>query len=623
MMQIPVQMPVEQIPMQPMYPEPIQFDFVGGPSMQGDYTITGARFGSERQGDAEGQPQKLSLRRVEVSGGRFGGPLDHFNMQPAFEMQPLASVTALSVRPADSIDPRNLAVMISLAGYIFSVGLICWASVAEFVYPQSPDSMYAQGWATQMLTKGKEQRGVNLGWGVTWLFLGCALMTISQFVIRKIIVWRLNLADLIAAKASIAVAIFEAGMQVSLGLVAAAAISGPPSPDGFGVDLLGFVLFYALSFVLLVAWTWVFDRYTSDWSTWAELKKGNEAVAVCIFCQMVCSAMLMSNAVSKSFELATFFGWFATGTVVRLIFRSLLDHMVVAPKLFGWRYTHDQLRIDRLIKKNNWGTAVVVGWLQIVVTRIINTFLPAFCWEFVYSDGSTQIDMRFGEKLVATEYIFTVWHWDRLVALCCVFLLFVLVRFPFELRMKLQLAGARIGQAADAPAVETALNYYIFENKLNAVNLSFGAFLVAVGNFMCGVFVDEDYRVSFAALDNPGAWGVVMLQILVGCVMTLVSLMVNDIFVLHKYKNMVEMACNDNKAVALIEAGSLIGSSFIIEACVKGWDYSDPPFGSAIILFLVTQVLIVLFQLVFESATAYNDEQEVAIGNSAAGILLP
>ena len=49
--------------------------------------------------------------------------------------------------------------------------------------------------------------------------------------------------------------------------------------------------------------------------------------------------MLMSNAVSKSFELATFFGWFARGTLARLIFRTLLDYLLVAPRLVDTRYT--------------------------------------------------------------------------------------------------------------------------------------------------------------------------------------------------------------------------------------------------------------------------------------------
>lgn len=49
--------------------------------------------------------------------------------------------------------------------------------------------------------------------------------------------------------------------------------------------------------------------------------------------------MLMSNAASKSFELATFFGWFATGSLARLIFRTLLDYLLVAPRLVDTRYT--------------------------------------------------------------------------------------------------------------------------------------------------------------------------------------------------------------------------------------------------------------------------------------------
>ena len=51
------------------------------------------------------------------------------------------------------------------------------------------------------------------------------------------------------------------------------------------------------------------------------------------------------------------------------------------------------MKVDNLIKKNNSGTALVVGWLQLVFTCIINTFLPAFCWDYIYVDGRTGNDM--------------------------------------------------------------------------------------------------------------------------------------------------------------------------------------------------------------------------------------
>lgn len=180
-------------------------------------------------------------------------------------------------------------------------------------------------------------------------------------------------------------AIFEAGLQVSLGLVVAGAISGPPSSDGLGYDLAGALLFFALSLILLITQTLIFDAYFSHWSTWDELKKDNEAAAISNFFQMVCAGMLMANSVSKSFELTTFFAWYALGTMIRTFFRSVLDYCLVAPRFFSPRYSRGDLKIDRLILTRNWGAAVVVGMLQIVVTNVINSFVPGFCWEFVYS----------------------------------------------------------------------------------------------------------------------------------------------------------------------------------------------------------------------------------------------
>lgn len=40
---------------------------------------------------------------------------------------------------------KNIAVMISMAGFIWSIGLISWASTSQFVNPSAPDAMYYQG----------------------------------------------------------------------------------------------------------------------------------------------------------------------------------------------------------------------------------------------------------------------------------------------------------------------------------------------------------------------------------------------------------------------------------------------------------------------------------------------
>ena len=53
---------------------------------------------------------------------------------------------------------------------------------------------------------------------------------------------------------------------------------------------------------------------------------------------------------------------------------------------------------------------------------------------------------------------------------------------------------------------------------------------------------------------------------------------------------------------------------------INGWQVSDPPYGSAIIFFVASQLLLFVFQLIFEAVTKYDDQKEVHLGNAAAGL---
>ena len=186
-----------------------------------------------------------------------------------------------STHPTD-VDPRNIAIMINLAAFIISMGMVCWASISDFVDMSAVDFMsngiYAQGFNTQTLPRGVTQRGVNIGWGVCWLCIGGVLMTFAQFFIRLVIMkWdgSLDVCEAVLAKGNIAAAICEAGYQIAMGLVVSASISGPYAH--FGYDLAGCLLFYTLSLLLLMIWSKIFDLYTTDWDTWKEIARGNTA----------------------------------------------------------------------------------------------------------------------------------------------------------------------------------------------------------------------------------------------------------------------------------------------------------------------------------------------------------
>lgn len=584
--------------------------------------FTEAPDGAQVAGSNMGQEDGDEI--VETAADTQGSKRDAARAEAAterdVEMTPIVTgampVKHTSTHPTD-VDPRNIAVMITLSAFIISVGMICWAAISEFVSINSSflkSGIHAQGFATQTLPEGSTQRGINIGWGLCWLAIGTLLMTGAQLIIRKVVMGaNLNVVEAVLERGNIAAAICEAGYQIAMGLVVSASITGPPS--NFGFDLAGCILFFVLGLLVLVVWSKIFDLYTRDWETWKEISRGNIAAAISQFCQMVSAGLLMYSAISKTFELATFFAWVVTGSVIRIVYRTLLDHFLIAPRFVKARYTSEELQIDKLIARGNWGAALVVGPLQIVLTHIINSFLPDSCTSFRYADGRLAYDMNFAEKLTGTEYLRTIYKWDRLVALCIIFGVFLLARVPYELRLKLQSRRNNGG-----PTIDPDLNFYIVEGRKHAITISFGGYLVAVGNMLVGIFKDANYNTSFIDSSDPAAWGYLFLQIAVGYVMIVAALFVSDVFILHKFDNLKLMTQYDNRAVALIEAGSLIGSSFIVGAVINGWDYSDPPYGSAVIFFFATQLLFYLFQLVFESVTAYDDEKEVQLGNASAGL---
>jgi len=380
-------------------------------------------------------------------------------------------------------------------------------------------------------------------------------------------------------------------------------------------------LSYVLSLLMMVLWSKLFDVYTRDWNTWQEISRGNVAAAISQSVQVVSTSMLMASSLSKTWELATFFAWLASGTVVRMLFRSVLDYCVIAPKLVNPRYSRADLQIDKLIARGNWGASLVVGMLQLSITAIINSFLPDMCSAFTYSDGRSVSLLSFAEKLAGTEYVMLIWKVDRLGAIAIIFAVFCLARLPYELRLRLHAHLVAKKGAYGGPPIDPDLNFYLVEPRKHAVTISFGAYLVAVGNMMVGVFKDANYNASFVEdLADGEEWGFLLVQICVGYVMIVVALIFSDVAILHKFRNVELMTQNDNRAVALIEAGSLIGSSFIVAAAINGWEVSDPPYGSAIIFFLTSQLLFFLFQLIFEAVTSYDDEKEVQMGNASAGL---
>ena len=315
---------------------------------------------------------------------------------------------------------KNPAVLICLSAYLFAITSICVSSITEFVDPSDPSHTDHVGWDTQSTGKGVTARFENIGSSIVWQAIGVVLMSIAQWNLRLVIFRNVDNVGEVTGMTqeahdaghggrNIAAAIVEAGAVVSAGLVSAANIGG--APKAWGEDIASTCLYFVLSQIGFVIYTEIFDFFyiKGDISTAVKeelseeheitmphgepnLKRGNVAVAISYACTMVSFAMLISNAVWKSYELANFGVWFALGGALQLLFRFALDHLV------AWGRGLD----EALDEKKNWGFACVIGAMQLSISRVLASLMEDSCAGFQYTEGPGTEDIAEASALCAS-----------------------------------------------------------------------------------------------------------------------------------------------------------------------------------------------------------------------------
>jgi len=161
-----------------------------------------------------------------------------------------------------------------------------------------------------------------------------------------------------------------------------------------------------------------------------------------------------------------------------------------------------------------------------------------------------------------------------------------------------------------------SVNVQLTEKDNPAVGILLTGFLLGVMAVICGVFMGEDpWNPSIEVFLEE--LGPVVVYSLLGMVLLFLAGIINDRVVLREFSNQKEIIENRNTAVAVIMAASYFGSGLIIAGGIRG----SVDVISAIVSFLLGQILMVLFAIVYQLATRYNDQQEIGLHkNVAAGL---
>ena len=150
-----------------------------------------------------------------------------------------------------------------------------------------------------------------------------------------------------------------------------------------------------------------------------------------------------------------------------------------------------------------------------------------------------------------------------------------------------------------------------------AVGLVLGGFLLGVVAVIFGTFSGGDGDAEVSAARFIQEIGPVALYVVLGMLMLFLAGVINDRLVLHKFSNEQEIIRDRNMGVAAIMAATYIGSGLIVGGGIRG-SFS---FSSALLAFLVGQVGLVLFALLYQKMTKYDDLEEIGEkDNVAAGV---
>ncbi|UZR96051.1 DUF350 domain-containing protein [Chondrinema litorale] len=144
---------------------------------------------------------------------------------------------------------------------------------------------------------------------------------------------------------------------------------------------------------------------------------------------------------------------------------------------------------------------------------------------------------------------------------------------------------------------------------------------LAVAISMVGYFIGITV-IYLGAVDGPGNG---LLEDLLavggyslgGIILLNISRIINDKLILYKFSTIKEIIEDKNPGTGVVQAASYIASGLVIAGAIHG---EGGGILSALIFFLVGQVVLIVFALIYEKITPYSVHDEIEKDNTAAGL---
>ena len=231
----------------------------------------------------------------------------------------------------------NKAVAVAFAGYMFALGIVLWGVLSG----EAVRNFYG-----------------DLVDTVIWGAIGIVLLQIARVINDNILLSRFdNIKELVEDK-NIGTGAVEAGTYIGSALLIRAIISG--ESEGFLVDIIGTLIFFVCGQLAFILFGMLYQKVTR-FDLHAEIEQDNASAGVAFGMTLVAIGILLAGFIETSDSLLGFAVWFVICAILLVIFRYLIDKIILPGRLLD----------EEISKDRNWGAAMVEGGMAIMVALLI------------------------------------------------------------------------------------------------------------------------------------------------------------------------------------------------------------------------------------------------------------
>ena len=180
-----------------------------------------------------------------------------------------------------------------------------------------------------------------------------------------------------------------------------------------------------------------------------------------------------------------------------------------------------------------------------------------------------------------------------------------------------------LAKAAFDFATPFKLSLQLTEKDNPAMGILLAGYLFGVLAVLCGTFIGE----GEGSMNLDGFltdMGPTALYGVIGMGLLLLAGIINDKFILREFSNTDEIVKKQNKSVSVVMASGFLGSGLIIAGGLLG----SEDILSMLLAFGLGQLALVLFAVIYQKATSYDDQielgerQNLACGVAFAGNII-